>query len=179
MNLERIEKDMDEVLKIGVDERVKRLWAPMSDDEQLKCMSRLMRVCHKFKMYCEFFKAKTFKHPEGKPIKTSDETGRLVRVAPCAKEYNGKTYLGIMIGDAALSSSVSISEDSIVCDWSHYNPAILVPSINKVIYGIESWWSFIEDDEDLIDITDDEINNIWYIRLAKSIAKKDQVGEVD
>lgn len=171
MNLDDIEDDMEEALLLPVDDNCKKLFSTMSDDQMVSAMAKFRRICGKLKLYCEFFKAKTFKHPDGRPIRENDLTGSLVKVRPCGDKYEGKTYLGIMIGDAALSSSVSIKDDSIVCNWGFMNPAILVPDLGEVIYGCGSWWGKLKDEE-LTDITEQDIENVWYVRLAKSLSKK-------
>jgi hypothetical protein len=47
------------------------------------------------------------------------------------------------------------------------NPAIYVPELRKIIFGCGSWWSEIESPDEIKDITDDDIENCWYVRLAK------------
>jgi hypothetical protein len=171
MNLDQIEKDMEDALNLPVDDRCKKLFSPLSDDEQIAAMGKLRRICGQLKLYCQIFKSKTFEHPQGKPIKKTPSTGKLVKVRPCGKEFKGKTYLGILVGDAALSSSVSMKEDSVVCSWSHFNPAILVPDLGEIIYGCESWWGELGD-EDLSDITDQDIENVWYVKMLKASLSK-------
>lgn len=83
-------------------------------------------------------------------------------------EYN---QIGFHIGDAALSSTIGISEDKIQCNFSFYNPAIYVPELNTVIYGMESWWGSIKSEEDFKKITDQDIDNTWYVKLWKHINK--------
>ena len=47
------------------------------------------------------------------------------------------------------------------------NPAIFVPELKKIIYGCESWWGTINNQDDLSDlnISDDDIQNTWYVKL--------------
>lgn len=99
-------------------------------------------------------------------------SGIPVKVAPCAEEYKGKTFFGILIGDAALSVSHEINSEGVMT-WkhAHYNPAIFVPELKAIIYGCESFWGPIETKEDLDKvITEESIGNIWYIKLLKEMA---------
>jgi len=50
------------------------------------------------------------------------------------------------------------------------NPAIFVFELNKIIYGMESFWAIIETKEDLKDITKDDIDNVWYVKLLKQLS---------
>lgn len=51
------------------------------------------------------------------------------------------------------------------------NPAIYVFDLKKVIFGAQSWWSVIENEDELRDITKDEINNTWYVKMFKEMVK--------
>lgn len=99
------------------------------------------------------------------------ETGSWVAVRPCAKEHEGKTYLGVLLGDAALSVSTRYDPKTRALGFEpfHHNPAMYVPDIKKVIYGCGSWWSVIESPEDLKKITDTDIENVWYVRALKEL----------
>lgn len=111
-------------------------------------------------------------HPTNKPIKLGLRGCGLVKIRPCGKEYENKTYLGFLIGDVALGSSLSIDDEKIQLVFCGYNPCIFVPELNKVIYGYESWWGKIENEDDLKDITNDDIDNTWYVKLLKSLKDK-------
>lgn len=43
--------------------------------------------------------------------------------------------------------------------------------LQRIIFGAESWWGIIESLEELKDITDDDINNIWYVKALKAMHK--------
>lgn len=49
------------------------------------------------------------------------------------------------------------------------NPAIYVFDLQRIIFGAESWWSIIENPEELKDITDDDINSQWYVKALKAM----------
>lgn len=51
------------------------------------------------------------------------------------------------------------------------NPAIFVPDLNRVVWGMESWWGPIESKEKLHQITDEDISNVWYVKAAKEFNK--------
>ena len=99
-----------------------------------------------------------------------EEIGKFVRIAPCGKEYEGKTYLGLYLGDLPIGYNISHNsktEDLSVSFMT--NPAIFVFDLNKIIYGMESWWSIIEKEEDLEEITDADIKNTWYVKAINSL----------
>lgn len=50
------------------------------------------------------------------------------------------------------------------------NPAIFVFDLNKIVYGMESRWGIIENEEDLKEITNKDINNIWYVKALKELS---------
>lgn len=107
-----------------------------------------------------------------KAIRTSHmKCGQAVKISPCAKEYEGKTYFGILIGDVAQGTHCSIDDEgNLSISMSYYNPAILVPELGKIIYGCESWWGEIDSEEDLKKvITEDTINNVWYVQMMKAV----------
>lgn len=94
--------------------------------------------------------------------------GSLIKIRPCGEEYGNKTYLGFYLGDLPLSITQSYSKDTNILKLSTYNnPAIFIPELKKIIFGCESWWGVIESEKGLEDITDDVINNQWYVKLLK------------
>ena len=96
--------------------------------------------------------------------------GTPVKVRPCAEKYENKTYFGILIGDVALSIGASIDDNgNLKIKRQMYNPAILIPELNEFVYGCGSWWGEIESEEELNKhITDDTIENVWYMKLLKT-----------
>lgn len=115
---------------------------------------------------------KDISHPENKayePDYWGGKCGSLVKIRPCGEEYKDKTYVGFLLGSIALSSVVNISNDKIKCNFGAHNPAIFVPEIKKVIFGCESWWGKIESEEELKNITDKDIDNVWYVKALKNL----------
>ncbi|MCU5279878.1 hypothetical protein [Bacillus thuringiensis] len=110
--------------------------------------------------------------PKDKGIRTetyNGKCGQLVKVRPCNEKYGGKTYLGIFLGDADIGFHVSHNtkskELSII---RHYNPAIFVPELKEIIYGAGSWWGKINSEEELKEITDADINDVWYVKMLQN-----------
>ena len=59
--------------------------------------------------------------------------------------------------------------DTLRLHFVHYNPAIFVPSLKKIIFGCESWWGEIKTLEEFTEITKDEIANSPAILLMKAM----------
>lgn len=103
--------------------------------------------------------------------------GKLVKVRPCDDKYEGKTYLGIFLGDLPVGVIVSFQEGAGVLGLSaETNPAIFVPELKQIIYGCESWWGIIDDLNELKDITEEEIESVWYVRLLKEMCGEEKNG---
>ena len=51
---------------------------------------------------------------------------------------------------------------------SHNNPAIFVPELKRIVWGMESWWGAVKSEDELKEITDEDIDNVWYVKLLKS-----------
>jgi hypothetical protein len=93
-----------------------------------------------------------------------------VRIRPCDAACEGKTYLGWLLGDFARSSVAQLHKDgTLAISMAMHNPAIFVPDLGRVVYGCESWWSPIETPEDLRQITDATIENVWYVKALKDL----------
>ena len=144
-----------------------------SEDTAKEELAELLHTLYSVKTLIKLSKIKEVDHPTNSPVKENNESG-LVKVRPCAKEYKDKTFIGFYVGDISSGSFVTIKEDKIVCNWSGHNPAIFVPELNKIVYGYESWWSHIDNEEDLKDITDDTISDVWYVKLLKKISKEEK-----
>lgn len=96
--------------------------------------------------------------------------GTLVSVRPCGEEYGNKTYLGIMLGDLPLDVQVMHSSETGELEILNFNnPAIFVPDLKQIIWGCGSWWGVIENEEQLRQISDDDIQNVWYVKALKAM----------
>ena len=101
-------------------------------------------------------------------------SGCLVQIKPCAEEYKGKTYLGLYLGDLPWMSNVSYNEDEKILNvGAIHNPAIYVFSLKKIIFGAESWWCKIDSPEGMKDISEEDINNTWYVKLLKAMCQEE------
>jgi len=109
------------------------------------------------------------------------KTGMLVQIRPCDEEYKKKTYLGIYLGKFPIEIVVSLSKNTNVLNVMNMtNPAIFVPELKKVIFGCESWWGEIESEAELKEITNDDIENVWYIKALKQIGQiKEEKNQTD
>lgn len=92
--------------------------------------------------------------------------GDWIAVRPCGEKYGNKTYLGVLIGEVALSMGVTFDKKANqlgVMRFRH-NPMIYIPQLSEVVWGCESWWGKIRDPAHLRQITDDDIQNVWYVK---------------
>lgn len=131
---------------------------------------------------CERFKSRYIEYPltingiENKEIETDGlghNCGCLCEIRPCGEEYEGKTYIGFYLGDLPLSIYSSFDEKTgILKNQTMNNPAIFVPELKKIIYGCESWWREISSTDDFNEISDEDINNTWYVKLLNASVKK-------
>jgi hypothetical protein len=98
----------------------------------------------------------------------------LMSIRPVADEYNGKTFLGVYVGDIAISQTAMYNKESGVLSVSlgMYNPAIFVPDLGKIIFGYESWWSPIKSVDQVRKITNEDIENTWYVKFLREMDKK-------
>jgi hypothetical protein len=149
-----------------------------SDDDGIRTLAELNKLVGRVRLLLKMSELKEIRHPKLDAIKeTSVDRPVLVKVRPCADEYKDKTFVGFLIGEVALGSSISISDDKISCEWAQYNPAMYVPEIGKIIYGCGSWWSEIKSVDELKQITNEDIENVWYVKALKEQMEADQ--EVD
>ena len=102
------------------------------------------------------------------------EVGKLVRVRLCDDD---KTYLGVYLGELARAPMAYTRSDSQNLIVSLYqNPALYVPALSRIVWGDESWWSIIESEDDLRDISNDDIASQWYVRLVKDLFSKSKTN---
>lgn len=100
-----------------------------------------------------------------------DKVGSFVKIRPCGKKYEGKTFLGLYLGELPIDNIISHNSKTKELNISFLNnPAIFVFELNKIVYGMESWWGIVEDEEDLKEITESDINNVWYVKALKRLS---------
>lgn len=47
----------------------------------------------------------------------------------------------------------------------------------KIIFGMESWWSRIKSEKELMDITNDDIEDVWYVKMLKGMGGRKENGQ--
>lgn len=144
------------------------------EDENVKTVSH--EECEK----CEKYKSRFIEYPltindiENAKIETNGighTCGTLCEITPCGKEYEGKSYIGIYIGDLPISIMTSFDEKKgILKNSTMNNPAIFVPELKRIIYGCESWWREINSIDDFKGISKEDIENTWYVKLLKALS---------
>ena len=159
-------------------------YAELCDDKLQKASSWLEKQNKQHKiMYehcCDDFKNQWLEYPIAvKEVRVDKleynkgfmhKMGCLVKIRPCGEEYENKTYLGFYIGDMPTQIYQSYNrEESVLTIKEDGNPAIFVPELKKIVFGYESWWSEIKSEEELKDITNDDIENVWYVKLLKNM----------
>lgn len=96
--------------------------------------------------------------------------GSFVAVRPANHD---RTYLGLYLGDMpiGIGAHKRLEEGKLVLSRvSPTNPCIYVFDLHQLVYGIESWWGEIETEKHLRQITDHDIDNVWYVRALKQMA---------
>lgn len=135
------------------------LFEGYGDDEIHTCTEEECEQCEKYdSRYIEYLL--TIKGIENRPIEKcgfGHTVGCLVAVRPCDEEYGEKTYLGIYLGELPIQI------------LSSYNPGIFVPELRKIVYGCGSWWREIKSVDELKAITDEDIENTWYVQLLQNM----------
>ena len=140
-------------------------------ENQVEVMSDFFHLLTSLDWQLAFNQYKQLKFSEERALTPGTQCGKAVKIRPCGKEYEGKTFFGIYIGDAALSLGASIEGDVVTVKHSFSNPAILIPELGKVVYGCESWWGLVKSEEELKElITDETIKNVWYVKMLNNLS---------
>lgn len=102
--------------------------------------------------------------------------GAWVAVRPCD---DAKTYLGVFLGNAATGICANYHPESGLLNvgLGLYNPAMWVPALRRVVFGKESWWERLKKPEDLRDITDADVEDVWYVKAMRELSKESTVVE--
>jgi hypothetical protein len=102
--------------------------------------------------------------------------GALVAVRPVPDNPDKKTYVGIYVCDVPIDMVAYYDKETGTLDVrdspANPNPMILVPALGKVVMGYESWWGPIKDEEHLRQITDEDIQNIPYVKMLKILSEE-------
>lgn len=139
------------------------------EDENVKNVSR--KDCEN----CSKFRSKYIEYPitvnsveteDIKPYSLGHECGAICEIRPCGKGYKDKSYLGIYLGELPICISASYDPNTgVLKNRAVNNPAIFVPELKKIIYGCESWWREIQSVEDFAGISNEDIENTWYLKM--------------
>lgn len=95
------------------------------------------------------------------------KVGSFVAVRPIDDE---KTYLGVFIGSFITGdcyNAYNKNTKQFKLMSGNPNPVIFIPDLNKVVWGYESWWAEIVNENELREITNGDIENLWYIKALK------------
>ena len=132
-------------------------------------LTRLNHTLQQIQLNLDLSELKEVLHPKRKPF---EEGGKhLVSVHPCKED---KTYIGIYLGDVPRSTCLSRENDKIQVEFDQYNPAIYVPELKRVVYGCESWWHEIESIDEFKKITNEDIENTWYVKLLRAMEERSE-----
>jgi len=101
------------------------------------------------------------------------EPGTLVSIRPCDDKYEEKTFLGIFIGDLSAFPCDENGKRNSDKPYMH-NPCIWVPDLKEYIFGFESWWGTIDSKKDLHQITNQDIENVWYVKALQQFEAKEE-----
>lgn len=143
------------------------------NERQVKIVQKLLKLFDSLNWQLSFNNYRELRYKDTEVIRQGhlgNKPGTPVIVRSCKEGHGDKTYFGILIGDVALSIRHSIYGETVTAEHSSYNPAILIPELGEIVYGCQSWWGKIESEEDLKKvITDETIQNVWYMKMLKTI----------
>lgn len=111
---------------------------------------------------------------------SESKPGSFVAIRSCKEAHGDKTYLGLLIGYVPIHAGIAYDKTTkrLRIDLTGDNPAIFVFDLNEVVLGCESFWGPIKDEKHLREITKDDIENVWYMKALKALAKAEgQPGE--
>lgn len=171
--MEELKQQLQHFLDITEDfSGFRSLFSENSAEKSIAQMRQTIRQIQAFVAISEF-KEVEFRG-RGEAITPSERTGSFVRVKPVGDRFEGRTFLGIYLGDVAVAPSLAINQEEklIAPEWGRRNPGILIPEEHTVVYGYESWWGFLKSPEDLEAITDADIESVWYVQALKQLMKK-------
>lgn len=108
-----------------------------------------------------------------------NEVGQMVAIRPCDEEFQNKTFLGILIGYVPIHRDLCFvrpegkEEGELIFKVFGDNPVIFVPDLKRCFMGCASWWGAIKDETQLKQITNEDIQNVWYVRALKELAERE------
>lgn len=141
--------------------------------EKLEFKENFICDCYK-SMYIEFpIEVSGINRDTGSFGLRARDAGKFVKIRPCSEEHSGKTFLGLYLGELPIDFSISHNPDSKELNVRFMtNPGIFVFDLNKIVYGCESFWAIVKSDDDLKEITQANIDNIWYVKALKALSSQ-------
>lgn len=109
------------------------------------------------------------------PGMRGSDVGKFAMIRPCNKELNpdGKTFLGLYLGDMrVMGGGLRYNKETQRIQFleQYGNPAIFVFNLKRVVFGYASWWGIIESEEQLQQITDADIDDVWYVKALRALS---------
>ena len=97
------------------------------------------------------------------------KVGDLVSVRPCGDENpDNKTMLGIYLASLAIEHVPRYDKETKTLTMHALgNPAMFVPELKRIVWGMESWWGPLAPDEQVKAITDEVIADQPYVKALK------------
>lgn len=104
--------------------------------------------------------------------------GDYVAVRPCAPEFEGKTFLGILVGEIPLApiANFDIKTRALKISLVGHNPLIFIPERKTTVLGCASFWRRIQTPEQLREISDADISNLWYVKALKELTEQNNTA---
>jgi hypothetical protein len=109
-------------------------------------------------------------------VESQIKPGTFVSVRPCSEDDGKKTFLGIFLGDLFTMDPLvayDTRNGQLRIVAAKTNPAMFVPDLGRIVWGYESWWGEIESPDQLRQITDEDIQNVWYVKAMEQMTKKE------
>lgn len=104
-------------------------------------------------------------------LRQSLKVGTWVAIRPAG---DTRTYLGVYLGDLTLDVQAVYHKVRKTLTLQPFtNPTFFVPGKDQLFWGYGSWWRPLNSAEDLKDITDAAIDDVWYVRALKELSSKD------
>lgn len=106
---------------------------------------------------------------------TGIKIGDFASVRPCGDSNpEGKTFFGYFIGDIPYRTGVIYDpQDKELMIAGDTNPAFFLPDLGEVVFGMGSFWGKMEKPEDLKQISDADINSLWYVKALQALEAKE------
>lgn len=104
-------------------------------------------------------------------LRQTCKVGTWVAIRPANET---KTYLGVYLGDLSIDVQVIYHKvQKSLALQPLTNPAFFIPGKERLFWGQECWWKPLESPESLADITDADIQDVWYVKAFKDLSSKD------